>query len=247
MEDHTQFINAWDRIMSLGAYVCFGIAAIILLYHEIRILVIKDYKEKYDYVNQHEVKFFWYAVISLITGIAFYANSVGTRMIFSDVATWFYVRIFMTASFAVIAYVICFSLVRIYYPRFVEKRLNRLRHKPRISPQGNVMRKLREQEEEAHLDPELLREQAEVRSVDYDVWLDEKTGYKKVEKYFASEHTEECPECGFVTYKLRREEIAEAPTDDNPGVLIKHYKCIYCGHREAKESVIARLSENVAT
>src|SRR5690606_23414930 len=152
---------------------------------------------------------------------------------------WFYVRIFMTASFAVIAYIICYSLVRIYYPRLVEKRLNKLRHKPRISPQGNVMRKLREKEEEAHLEPSLFREQAEVRSVDYDVWLDEATGYTKVEKYFAYEHTEECPSCGFVTFRLRLEEIVQQPTDDEPGMLAKHYRCSYCHHREIRESVIA--------
>ncbi len=247
MEEHTEFINAWDKYMQLGASVFVVLAVAILLYHEIRILLLKEYKEKYDYVNQNEIRFIWYAVIALITAAAFFANSVGTKMIFSDVAIWFYVRIFMTASFAVIAYIICYSLVRIYYPRLVEKRLNKLRHKPRISPQGNVMRKLREKEEEAHLEPSLFREQAEVRSVDYDVWLDEATGYTKVEKYFAYEHTEECPSCGFVTFRLRLEEIVQQPTDDEPGMLAKHYRCSYCHHREIRESVIARLSENPDT
>ena len=55
----------------------------------------------------------------------------------------------------------------------------------------------------------------------------------------------ECPECGYVTFRLRTEEIAQEPTDDAPGVLVKHYRCTYCSHREARESVIARLSENV--
>lgn len=245
METYSDFILAWDRYMILGTYVCLSVALLILLYHEARILMIRDYKAKYDYVNLNEIRFFWYAVIALITAAAFYANSVGTKMVFSDVTIWFYVRIFMTASFAVIAYIIFHSLVRIYYPRFVEKRLNRLRHKPRISPDGNVMRKLREKEEEAHLEPTLLQEQREVHSVDYDVWLDEKTGYTRVEKYHAYQHAEECPECGFVTFRLRREEIVQEPGDDDPGLLVKHYRCSYCRHREARESVIAPLSENI--
>ena len=231
--------------MVLGAYVCFALAILILLYHEFRILLIKDYKEKYDYVNLNEIRFFWFAVIALITGGAFYANSIGTKMIFSDVTIWFYVRIFMTASFAVIAYFIFYSVVRIYYPRYVEKRLNKLRHTPRISPAGNVMRKLKEREEEAHLEPELFKEQSEVHSVDYDVWLDEQTGFTKVEKYHAYQHAIECPECGYVTFRLRSEEIERQPSDDEAGVLVKHYRCTYCSHREARESVIARLSENV--
>ena len=245
MESNSDFILSWDRYMVLGAYVCFALAILILLYHEFRILLIKDYKEKYDYVNLNEIRFFWYAVMALILGGAFYANSVGTRMIFSDVTIWFYVRIFMTVSFAVIAYFIFFSLVRIYYPRYVEKRLTKLRHTPRISPAGNVMRKLKEREEEAHLEPELFREQSEVHSVDYDVWLDEQTGFTKVEKYHAYQHAIECPECGYVTFRLRKEEIVEQPTDDEPGLLEKHYRCSYCHHREVRESVLARLSENV--
>lgn len=245
MESNSDFILSWDRYMVLGGYICFGLAVLILLYHEFRILLIKDYKEKYDYVNLNEIRFFWYAVIALITGGAFYANSIGTKMIFSDVTIWFYVRIFMTASFAVIAYFIFYSLVRIYYPRYVEKRLNKLRHTPRISPAGNIMRKLKEREEEAHLEPELFREQSEVHSVDYDVWLDEQTGFTKVEKYNAYQHAIECPECGYVTFQLKKEEIQEQPTDDTPGVLVKHYRCSYCHHREMRESVLAKLSENV--
>lgn len=245
MQSHSDFIAAWDRYMVFGAYICVAIAFLVLIYHEVRILLIRDYKEKYDYVNLNEIRFFWYAVIALITGAALYANSIGTEMVFSDVTIWFYVRLFITGSFAVIAYFIFYSLVRVYYPRYVENRLTRLRHKPRISPQGNLMRKLREKEEEAHLEPELFREQKEVHSVDYDVWLDEKTGYTKVEKYHAYQHAEECPECGFVTFRLRNEEIRQQPTDDEPGLLVKHYRCSYCRHREARESVIAKLSENV--
>ncbi len=245
MESNPDFIMSWDRYMSLSAYISIGIAVLILLYHESRILLIKDYKEKYDYVNLNEVRYFWYSVIAMIIGAAFYANSIGTDMIFSDVTIWFYVRIFMTASFAVIAYFICYSLVRIYYPRYVEKRLNKLRHKPRVSPAGNLMRKLKEKEEEVHLEPELFNEQSEVHSIDYDVWLDEQTGYKKIEKYHAYQHAIECPECGYVTFRVGREEIAEEPTHNVTGILVKHYKCSYCSHRAAKESVIAKLSENI--
>lgn len=60
------------------------------------------------------------------------------------------------------------------------------------------MRKLNEEEEDAHLDAAQLAEEAEIHSVDYDVWLDEKTGYKKIEKYDSYLHAEKCQECGFL-------------------------------------------------
>jgi hypothetical protein len=244
MQTTPDFILIWDRYMILGAYLFAALAVLILLYHEFRIFQIKDYKQKYDYVNLHEISYFWYAVLALIIAVAMYANGIVSKMIFSSVVTWFYVRIFITMSFIVVMYFIFYSLVRIYYPRYVERRLSKLRNKPRVSTTGNMMRKLTEAEEESHLEADQWSEQREVHSVDYDVWLDEKTGEKKVEKYISYQHSIECPECGYVTLKIAREEIAEAPGADNSGILVKHYKCSYCSHREAREVVVAALSRN---
>ncbi|MFZ6009172.1 MAG: hypothetical protein ACOYXT_02395 [Bacteroidota bacterium] len=247
METNANSFALWDQSMSISAFVCLSIAILILIYHEFKIFQIKDYKEKYDYVNLHEIKYFWYAVVALILSAGLYANSVFTSWIISNGMHWFYVRIFLTAGFTVIAYIIFFSLVRIYYPRYVEKRLNKLRNAPRISPAGNPMRKLREDEEEAHLEEGQVAEQnSEIHSIDYDVWIDEKTGYKKIEKYNAYQHAEECSECGYVTMKLDREEILKSPTQQENGLLIKHFKCSYCNHREAREAIVAKLSHNVA-
>jgi hypothetical protein len=239
-----EFIRMTDQVMIFGAYAASAFAVLILLYHEFRIFQIKDYKEKYDYVNRHEINYFWYAVVALIVAVGLYFNAITESLHFIKPVTWFYVRLFITASFMVVAYFIFYSLVRIYYPRFVEKRLDKLRNKPRISPAGNVMRKLREAEEEAHLESDQWAEQKEIHSVDYDVWLDEVTGYKKVEKYISYYHAIECPECGYVTLKISREEVSEAPDSNSSGVLIKHYRCSYCNHREAREVVIAALSSN---
>jgi hypothetical protein len=246
METIPDFIATADSYLAVGAYLCAAFAVLILLYHEYRIFRIKDYKEKYDYVNLHEIRYFWFAVIAVIAAVALYGNSLASTMVFASMETWFYVRTFITLSFAVVAYFIFYSVVRIYYPRFVEKRLTRLRNTPRISPAGNLMRKLAEVEEEAHLEAAQFTEQKEIHSVDYDVWLDEKTGFKKIEKYIAYQHAVECSECGYVTMKIASEDIAKAPADAEPGILVKHYRCSYCGHREAREVVIAALSENIA-
>src|SRR5687767_11145123 len=168
MENNSEFITGWDHYMTLGAYGFAGLAVIILLYHEFRIFQIKDYKEKYDYVNLHEINYFWYAVVALIIAVALYAYALAEAFTFVKPVTWFYIRMFIAAGFLVVSYVLFYSLVRIYYPRFVEKRLDKLRNKPRISPAGNVMRKLREAEEESHLEADQFTEQREVHSVDYD-------------------------------------------------------------------------------
>ncbi len=246
MEVESTFVISWDHYMDLASLACIGIGILVLLYHEYRVFQIKDYKEKYDYVNLHEIRYFWYAVLAFVFAAAFYANSVQTERIITHGMLWFYVRVFITVSFVVIGYFALYSMVRIYYPRYVEKRLVKLRNKPRISPQGNTMRKLSEEEEDTHLDAAQIAEEANVHSVDYDVWIDDKTGFKKIEKYESYLHAELCPECGFYTFKISKEEIELKPTDSEDGLLIKHYRCDYCDHREAIEIKLAKLSTNVA-
>jgi hypothetical protein len=244
METASSFLGLWDQYMFVGAITAIAVGVLILFYHELKVIQIKDYKEKYDYVNQNEIRYFWYAVIAFIGAAAIYANTIATEKIFSDGMRWFYVRLFITTSFAVIAYIICFSLVRIYYPRQLEKRLLRLRNTPRISPDGNIMRKLSESEEEHHVEDVLRTD--DVHTIDYDIWIDEKTGYKKIEKYPAYQHAEECSECGYYTMRIAQEEIEQAPTISEQGVLLTHYECSYCGHREQREVTVAKLSTNVA-
>ena len=66
MENSINFFETWDNYMIFGGIGFIALAVIILLYHEFRILMIKDYKEKYDYVNSHEIQYFWYAFIAVI-------------------------------------------------------------------------------------------------------------------------------------------------------------------------------------
>jgi hypothetical protein len=244
METTSTFFSAWDQYMYIGAAVCVLVGVLILLYHEYKVLQLKDYKAKYDYVNLHEVRYFWYAIIAFIVAAALYANTIATDKILNEGIRWFYVRIFITACFAVIAYNTFNSLIRIYFPRQLEKRLHKLRNTPRLSPSGNAMRKLSESEEEHHLE-ELRKREGKVHSIDYDIWIDDKTGFKKIEKYPAYQHVEECSECGFFTMKLEDEEIEQEPTSNEQGLLLKHYKCNYCGHREQHEIVVAKLSANI--
>ena len=238
------FLTSWDQYMIWATFAFIGIGALILIYHEFRLLLIKDYKEKYDYVNLHEIKYFWYAVMVFVVAAAFYANSLGTHLIMTKGMIWFYVRLFITVSLLTIAYFIVFSMVQIYYPRYLEKRLTKLRNTPRISPDGNPMRKVHEHEEDAHLESNQISEQANVHSVDYDIWIDDKTGFKKIEKYDSHQHAVECSECGYYTMKIHSEEIDKQPTNIEDGILLKHYRCSYCKHREVREVVLAKLSDN---
>ena len=242
----TSFIGNWDSYFILGSYVCFGIALLIILFHEARIMTTAQGKKRYDYVNQHEIRFFWYAIIALIAGGALYLTAVVTPLIQVDDFLKIFVGVFFLAGFVVVSYLVLSSMVRILYPRFLENRLMRIRNKPRISSAGNKMKKLSSEEGAVHLEESQLAEHtSEIHSIEYDVWLDEKTGEKKVEKYLTYQHADKCGECGFYTMKIDSEEIVKKPTHQETGLLVEHYRCSYCKHREAKEVAIAALSSNV--
>ncbi|MEP2671459.1 MAG: hypothetical protein ABJH04_20820 [Cyclobacteriaceae bacterium] len=245
--DKTTYLATWDRYMILGSEIFLCIGLLIFLFYEVKVAQIKDPKEKYDYVSTHEIRYFWYAFLAVVIAGCIFLNSIATETVASRYMWLIYVRLISTGILGILAYLFTNSVINVYYPRYLMKRLDRIRNKPRISPDGNKMRKLSEEEEDAHLDADMIAEEASaVHSVDYDVWIDEKTGHKKIEKYFDYLHTEECADCGYYTLKIDIEEIVTPPTQSDSGVLHKHYKCSFCGHRELKKVTIAALSANVA-
>ena len=245
MELNENLFREWNQYMFYGVFATLAVGVLIFLYYEFKVLQIKDYKEKYDYVNLHEIRYFWYAVISFLLAGGFAINTIGTSVILENGDRWFFVRVFISLCFMVIGYFIFHSLIRIYYPKKLSRRLNRYRTAPRKSPEGNIMRRLPEEEEDVHMERSMIEEE-EIQVVDYDVWIDDKTGYKKIEKYVVHDQTAECPECGFYTFAVASEEIGKAPTESEQGYIVEHLECTYCGHKEKREVVVSNLASNIA-
>ncbi len=223
---------SWNSLALNITYACWALGILVVLGYIVRLYTIPDNKDKYDFINRHEVKVLWYAALIIILGACAYFNSAITQL--TTIMT--FVRIFLTAMMGTIAALIVQNLLKFYYPFFIEKRLKVLRYKPRISPKtGKPMKLLSEEEEDVHLD-EGMQAEENVFSVDYDVWKDEETGFIKIEKYAGHLHAIQCPECNYQTFKVVREEILRAPTESLEGELVKHYQCSYCGYK-AKKSV----------
>jgi hypothetical protein len=45
METASSFLGLWDQYMFIGAMACVAVGVLILLYHEFKVVQIKDYKE----------------------------------------------------------------------------------------------------------------------------------------------------------------------------------------------------------
>ena len=228
--------NYWGRYIAM----VFGvIGIIILIYHWISLSMKKDPKKRYDFINKHEISNLWYASVILLIAIGIYVNT----LVPEGEVIWLAVRVFVTVMMGLIVGVIISNLLKFYYPFYVEKRLKKLRYTPRVSPKsGKPMKLLSEDEEDVYLD-EGMQAEENVFSVDYDVWIDEETGFTKIEKYAGHLIALQCPECNYQTLKVTKEEILESPTENEEGELMKFYKCDYCGYKERKAFRIAKLKQ----
>jgi hypothetical protein len=245
MQDYPNFISGWNRYMTVLALVFALIAFGILLFHEIRKSGIKNLKQRYDFITENEIKYLWYFLITLLIAGVFYSNTLISEWIEYKGLVWFAGRLFISVCAAILIFQLLDSLVKIYYVGKLEGRLKVLRNKPRLSPSGNLMRKLSEEEEDAHLDASQVAEEANkggLRTYNYDVWVDDRTGHKQIEKYDETLHPLECEECGYVTLRVTAEEVTVEPTSTEKGVLTRHYKCTFCKHRERREINLAAKS-----
>lgn len=233
------FLVAWHNAMIIGVIVMASIGVLIILVHQLKVASIKDYHKKYEHINKNEIKS--YKISFIFFGLAFMCvvNLYGMGSV-HEMGIWFYVRLFMSVAGGTLIGYISYLILEYYYPSRLDKKLKRWRYAPRINPKsGNKMRLLSEEEEDVHLDEGMLAEE-DVFSIDYDVWIDEKTGDVQIEKYEGRLQALRCNSCGFYTMRIVREEIAKAPDETTPGELIKHYQCGYCKSIRATSHTISK-------
>lgn len=232
-------IEIWNQWASLVSFGVIALGLSIILYFWVKLLTARDYKAKYDFRNLHEIKLLFYASIFLISGIALYLTTLSTE----PTVVWFVVSLFVAIMMSILAISVTHNLLNYYYPTLLEKKLQHLRYKPRLSPKtGKPMKLLSEEEEDVHLD-EGMQAEENIFSIDYDVWVDEETGYTKIEKYAGHLHAIECSECSYQTLKVVKEELLDSPTTEKSGQLLKYFNCTYCGHKGKKAYNVAPLSK----
>ena len=233
-----QFIETWNYWGKISALAFLSLAILRLILYYLQLASMKDLKAKYDFINQNEIPALWQATLLLLLGAGIMANVfIGEIGLF-----WLIIRGFVTLCIGFIIGVIANNMYKFYYPFYMEKRLKKLRFKPRISPKsGKPMKLLSETEEDVYLD-EGMQAEEDVYSIDYDVWVDEETGFTKIEKYSGHLHASRCPECNYQTLRVEKEEILSRPTYSDEGELIKHFHCSYCGYNAQNTYRIARFS-----
>lgn len=166
--------------MIVGAIIAFTGGVIIYLLHNLRVASIRDFKAKYDYINSHEVRWYKWTFYCFGVGIAFLINMYGSGdRILNSVGVWFLSGYFWSGGGTLIAYV-SKLILQYYYPSKLNNKLKKWRYMARVNPKtGNRMRLLSEEEEDVHLQ-EGEQSEENIFSIDYDVWLDEKSGISRL-------------------------------------------------------------------
>jgi hypothetical protein len=233
------FLNQFHDIMVTGAIVMVALGILIFLIHNLRVSMITSYKEKHDFINANEIK--WYKMTFYCFGLALamVINLYAAGKV-ADVGMWFFVRLFISLAGATLVGYVASLVLEYYYPTKLNSKLKKWRYMPRINPKtGNKMRLLSEDEEDVHLE-EGMQAEENVFSIDYDVWMDEKSGDVYIEKYNGRLTAQRCGNCGFYTMRIVREEVAIQNEDGTPKEILKHYQCSYCNSKRATQFVVSR-------
>lgn len=236
------FAEPWGDLILYAGFGFVALSFVVTLLYFARLSSFNKRTEKYAFASKNETKSFRTAGNIFAAGIAFFAF-LGISQFVGDILPFMYVFVgFFAIIISVAVGGALSAFTKYYYPFILEKRLNNIRFKKMKSPQGNVMRLLNEAEEDEHMTQEMIDEE-DALIADYDIWLDEKTGVKVVEKYDISNDSHVCDKCNFRTLSETSMEITKEPTMTEPGSMIKQFQCSYCGHKQVKEMKISALQE----
>jgi hypothetical protein len=242
--NYSEFVNNWQGGAEVWAGMFLLVGCLIFIFYVIGLLVAKDRTMLYDYVSSHEIPAFLNFLIFLSLSLALYVNSMLVGE-FKTVNNFeFVVQAILSLVIGGLFWYITRVILRIYYPYILAKHLNNIRFKPLHSPTtGRAMKLLNEDEEDVHLTEDQIAHE-EIFAYDYDVWIDEETGEKLIEKYDVHHTSLLCDDCRFKTMREQNEEVVLEPTDNEEGKLVKHYKCDNCNAEKDIEKHIAPLELN---
>ena len=226
METTSPFLDTWNYIMVIGAVIMTAAGILIYLLHKLRVSTIGSYKGKYDYINHAEIRNYKKVFLCFAIAASLLINLYSSGKLHT-IEVWFFVRLFMSIAGGTLVAYVAILVLDYYYPTVLNRKLRKWRYMPRISKTGSKMRLLSEDEEDVHLE-EGMQAEENVFSIDYDVWLDERSGEITIDKYPGHLQALKCNSCGFYTMRVVKEEITRHPSKEATGELIKHFQCSYC-------------------
>ncbi|UXX80111.1 hypothetical protein N7E81_03200 [Reichenbachiella carrageenanivorans] len=190
------------------------------------IQVITGRSTKYRFRAKNEINVLWTASLGIVVAGSIFISAILIKDRDLTNALALSMKLILPLGFGFLVGSAINTYLRIYYPSILEDKLAKIRFKQRKSPHnGQPMRLLNEEEEDAYLTREMIHEE-ELNHFDYDVWLDEATKVTIIEKYVGNPN-KLCPSCKFQTLRLESEE-------EEGNHTTQKYRCTYCGNKETE-------------
>ncbi|WP_162555888.1 hypothetical protein [Reichenbachiella versicolor] len=185
-------------------------------------------------MSKREIQYYWLTALTLCISLIFYLNSIMVWENTPEAELIWLFKLFVSISIGLAIAIFTNRYFYIYHPFNLEKKLQKLRFRPRVSPvTGQKMHLLTEDEEDVHLTLDMI-EHEKINAFEYDVWIDDSSGYKLIEVYKGNLYLDICKKCNYRTAHETKEEIILDDYDLLVQKLIKHYRCYYCDHEQTK-------------
>jgi hypothetical protein len=68
--------TSWNNLAANMAYVAWAAGVLVALGYFIKLSMTSSNKEKYDFINRHEIRLLWVASIIIIVGAGFFATAI---------------------------------------------------------------------------------------------------------------------------------------------------------------------------
>jgi hypothetical protein len=234
--------NTLQWVLTIGN-IFFMISVVILLTYTVMSQGTNSRTSKYKIVAENEGPFLRGATNMFSVSVTFY-TFVLVELSLGLIGTSGYIfagLIALITGYSFRHFLIRY--VKYYHPFILEKKLKDIRFKPMKSAvTGKPMVLLNEKEEDIHLTSEMIEEEDSL-PVDYDVWIDEESDYKVIERYNTRFHPLVCDHCHFRTLDEKKAEVVKEPTEHEKGLLRRYYECSYCNHIETRDKELPTKGE----
>ncbi|MCP4460520.1 MAG: hypothetical protein GY816_21230 [Cytophagales bacterium] len=239
-EEFELFTENWIEVTAIWSKIALACSGLILIFYLLLLLTKRNPVKKHQFISSFEIKYLSFAGVIFTIGATLYLNTLLVGFYTkSEIILTMKTMVSIFSGF-LIGYIIN-TYLKVLYPTQLEKRLNGLRFKQRYNPNtGHELRLLTEDEEDEYLTEELINLENS-SEYEYDVWLDEESGFKLIETYAGKLHMLICDNCNYRTAKEYKQDVSKEPTDTKQGAMIKHYKCSHCDHLQRKEYPIPAL------
>ena len=111
----------------------FVVGILIYLFYQVRLSSIKDYKEKHDFINTNEIKWYKYVFYAFGIAVAMIVNIYAAGKV-TEIGLWFFVRFFMGIAAATLVGYVAALVLDYYYPTALNRKLRKWRYMPRRNP-----------------------------------------------------------------------------------------------------------------